>query len=704
MKRSIIVLCVLLLACNVYAQKKTVLKDTPADVKEKKDSVVVKNSLKLISRVGDKSVKLRWALTRPLGWKECNRYGFKVERYTLVRDTTWLLVPELHVLADPLLARPLEEWETLAKQDNYAAIMAQTLYGKTMQVDITDKNPVTQIVNDINDLEQRYSLSMMAGDMSFEAAKMAAWGFEDLSVKKNERYLYRIIPLAPVTQITIDSAFVLVRMEEYKPLPAPSKPDIVFSDSAATIGYNYFLLRDTYTAFHVERSMDKGKTFQQISKTPVAGLNEKKTQEGYRFYFTDKLQDNTTEYMYRIKGITSFSEIGPVSPSVRGKGISSVTAFPHITSSILNAEGHAELKWEFDDVNVKNIKGFDLNHSTRNEGPYTVVRANISPLDRKLVYKKLENSNYFSLTAVGVNGTRNTSPKRFLQLIDSIPPAPPIVKSAIVDSLGKVKVEWEANTEIDLLGYKLFRANNLTEEAYPITDSVFYQTATEDQLDPSMINRKIYYYVMALDKHYNESNFSKPAIVVRPDVTPPTAPIFKAYEITAEGVFLQWARCEDEDVAKHILIRKETTLNAVWITLAQFNDKTSSYTDKTAEAGKSYWYAILAKDESGLESVPLPPIKLKLPNNPDLVKVTLFKALPDVEGNKVAITWETYRTDIDHFELYKGNEEEPVTLWKVLDSKQRNITDNIKLNYKYEYMIRIVLKNGSTGVYSTVRF
>ena len=353
---------------------------------------------------------------------------------------------------------------------------------------------------------------------------------------------------------------------------------------------------------------------------------------------------------------------------------------------------------------MKTTKGFELNHSMLNEGPYTVVEANIAPKTRKLVYKKLDNSNYFTITAVGIHGEKHTSPKRFLQLIDSIPPAPPVVLTAIVDSLGKVSVEWKISPEKDLLGYKVFRANNLVEEPFIITDSVYFKTSIEDQLHPSMINRKIYYYVIALDKHFNQSDFSKPAIVIRPDVTPPTAPIFTSYEITSEGVFLQWARCEDEDVAKHILIRKETTMNAVWITLAQFKDKTANYTDKTAEAGKSYWYAILAKDESGLESVPLPPIKLNLPNNPDLVKVTLFKALPDVEGTKVAITWETDRTDIDHFELYKGNEEEPVTLWKVLDSKQRDITDNIKLNYKYEYMIRIVLKNGSTGVYSTVRF
>ena len=331
-------LMVLLSTTGVQAQKKTApKKQTSTNVETKtenkaedkttnKDSIVLKNSLKLLTRVGEQSVKLRWALEKSLGWKACNEYGFRVERYTLVRDTTWLARPELTVLSDPYKARPVAEWETLAKQDDYAAIMAQTLYGKEMQVDMSDNNPLTQIVTESQDLEQRYTLSMLASDMSFEAAKMAAWGFEDVNVKKNERYLYRIIPLAPLNQVKIDSAFVVVRMDEYKPLPAPGKPDILFSDSLATLGYSYFLLKDTYLAFHVERSTDGGKTFVQITKTPVTGMNEKKTQDSYRFYFSDKLSDNTTEYTYRIKGVTSFSDIGPVSPSVKGKGISRITA------------------------------------------------------------------------------------------------------------------------------------------------------------------------------------------------------------------------------------------------------------------------------------------------------------------------------------------------------------------------------------------
>lgn len=692
----------------VQAQtKKTVSKKQPVVAEKqpvKNDTSAIKNTLQIISSISEHSVKLRWSLSGPNGWKACNTYGFRVERYTLKRDTSWLPTPELMVMADPYKARPLEEWETLAKKDDYAAIMAQALYGKDMQVEINDNNPLTQVVSQTQDLQQRFTLSMLACDMSFEAAKLSAWGIEDQTVKKNERYFYRVIPLTPITSLQVDSAFVVVNMNDYKALPAPTRPDIIFSDSLATIGFNYFLYKDIYMAFHIERSTDGGKTYEQLTKTPVTAMNVKKGQESFQFFYTDKLKDNSTEYSYRLKGVTSFSDIGPASPSVKGKGISRVSAFPHLISTILNEKGEAELEWEFDVENEPKVKEFTINHSTRNEGPYKVVQSGLGVTVRQFTIKKLENSNYFSITAVGKNGEKRTSPVRFLQLIDSIPPVPPEIISATIDSTGKVTVKWKANTEKDLLGYKVFRANTLNEEAYPLDDTIIKVVVRQDQLDPSMINRKIYYSVMAFDKRYNQSIKSKPFEVVRPDVTPPTPPIFKDYTITDHGIRLNWVVCTDEDVAKHILLRKEVAKNATWFTVAQFKDTTSYYFDKSAEPGKSYWYAILAKDQSGLESLPTQPIKLNLPSDPAQLKVTAFKAVPSMDGMKVELQWQSDRTDIDHFDIYKGEEEAPVTLWKIPEGKQRVIKDSIKLNYRYQYMIRMVLKDGSTGVFSTVKF
>ena len=668
-----------------------------------KDTSIVHNALKMLTRIGETSVKLRWALESSAGWKSCNQYGFSVERYTVMRDSLWLEYPERVILAKPYKAKPLAEWETLAKQDNYAAIMAQTLYGADMQVDISDNNPLTQIVNQSQDLQQRYTLSLLAADMSFEAAKMSAWGYEDSTAKRNERYLYRIISLAPSEKVHIDSAFAVVNMQDFKALPIPGKPDVLFGDSLAVVGFNYFLLKDTYIAFHIERSEDGGKTFKQLTTTPVTGMNEKKGQESFQFFYSDKLSNNTSEYRYRIKGVNSFSEMGPVSVAVKGRGVSGISALPHITSCSINDKGAAEIEWEFDARNQEAVSGFELNHSIINEGPYKVLQKDLAPTQRKLTVKNPEASNYYTITAIGKNGQRHTSPKRFLQLVDSIPPAAPNVLSALVDSSGRVRVEWKANVEDDLLGYKVFRSNNLVEESYIVTDTIIFNTLFEEQLDGSMINRIIYYYIKALDKHFNESDFSIPAEAKRLDVTPPTSPVFTAFTVTEKGVHLEWARCEDSDVSSHSVLRKEIKTDAVWQMIAQFRDTTSQLTDKTAEKGSSYWYAVIAKDQCGLESIAVQPLKISLPGNPSDLKLTSFRAITNLDKNSAELQWSTNRTDIARFELYKGAGEEPVTLWKIVDGKQYSIKDILRPDLSYEYMIRMVLVNGSVGKFYTLK-
>lgn len=674
--------------------------------KEKAFAGTVQNSLQVITSFNEKSVKLRWALSSPIGWKDCNKAGFRVVRFTLKRDTNWLKVPEKKVLAEVYKPKPEAEWETLAKKDDYAAIVAQTLYGKDMQVDMEmkDGNPLTSIVNETQDLQQRYALSMLACDMSFEAAKLAAWGIEDTLVSKNERYLYRIIPLTNLKQVNIDSAYALVKMEKYRPLPLTGDPQVIFGDSMATISYNYFFLKDTYIAFHIERSDDKGKTYQQLTRTPVTGINEKKGEQNYQFYYADKLRDNTTEYSYRIKGVTSFSETGPASTAVNGTGYRQVSVYPHITQSYINENGHAEIEWEFDPKSEADIKGFQLERSKTNGGRYKVLQANISPKSRKLVVKKLENSNYFTITAIGKKGEKHTSPKRLLLLVDSIPPAPPEVISARVDTAGNVTLEWKANTEADLFGYKVFRANNEKEEPYPVTDTVYHQTVITEKLNASMGNRKIYYFVVALDKRYNQSKFSKRAEVERPDVTPPTSPIFTSYEVTKQGVKLTWGICQDIDVAKHVLLRKQAASDSKWEVIANFKDTTSLYIDKLAEPGKAYFYAIIAKDKSGLESPPLKPVRVNLPGDPSKMTVNSFTAVPDPEGNSIELIWETERKDVKQFELYKGEGEEPVTLWKVLAGDLRKIKDTIKPDLHYQYQIRMVMQNGTTGIFKQLNF
>lgn len=91
-------------------------------------------SVQLISRSLPDKVRLRWAVDEPNGWKTANELGFMVERSTISRNGEAVVPIERKLLTpSPLKPKPLEEWETLANQDQNAAILAQALYGQTFE-------------------------------------------------------------------------------------------------------------------------------------------------------------------------------------------------------------------------------------------------------------------------------------------------------------------------------------------------------------------------------------------------------------------------------------------------------------------------------------------------------------------------------------------------------------------------------------------
>ena len=91
-------------------------------------------SVKVISRTQQDRVLLRWAVDQPQAWKEANTLGFLIERSTISRNGEAVVPIERSMLvAGPLKPKPLEAWETLATQDQNAAILAQALYGDSFE-------------------------------------------------------------------------------------------------------------------------------------------------------------------------------------------------------------------------------------------------------------------------------------------------------------------------------------------------------------------------------------------------------------------------------------------------------------------------------------------------------------------------------------------------------------------------------------------
>ncbi|HEX6428615.1 MAG TPA: hypothetical protein VF008_13050, partial [Niastella sp.] len=427
-------------------------------------------ALRMIGRADSTkgTIYLRWASVTPKAWKINNNHGFILERYTVIRNKQMLAVPEKLVLSpSPLKPRPLDDWETLAKKDQNAAVIAQALYGSDFDVSINEKG-AAKIMAQSQELEQRFSFSMYAADNSFEGALMAGWGFVDKNVKADEKYLYRLKTAAPSKLLGPDSIGVFISPSEYEPLPAVQEVIAKFGNKGVMLTWDIQMLSQYFGSYYVEKSADGGASFKKVNGLPVSNFDNG-TGKQARMYFMDSLPENGKEYQYRVVGINPFGQSGPPSSVLKGQGKEMLMAVPNIRNAYVDKKGLLQVNWVFDEKANNAIRGFQLKRADNIKGPYENFGDTLTALRRTATMKEeLGASNYFMLTALAKEGESSTSFPVLVQPEDSIPPAIPSGLKAVIDTNGVVTLTWTSNTEKDLMGYKVFRAQKVGEELVPL--------------------------------------------------------------------------------------------------------------------------------------------------------------------------------------------------------------------------------------------
>jgi len=691
MKFKFIIILFLLVIARGYAQ-----------VVNNKDSVSEKKiEIQVIARVQKNKILLRWAVNDPLAWKKLNKYGYSLERYTVTRDNKTLEKPEKLILAKVIKPEPLETWEKLIEVNDEAAIVAQALYGEDFA--ITGADNLQSIINLSEDMQQRFTFALYTADKDYEIAKKAGLGFEDLTPKQNEKYIYRISSNVPEAEMNIAYGGVFVSLKEYEPLPKPMDFTANFTDSSTMLSWNFKILAHEYGSYYVERSTDR-KNFKRVTEKPYTSLNQQNSSNN-RIFYIDSIANNIS-YSYRIQGISAFGELGPYSEIVTGKAKKILKFVPHLTVKEFKDDTTVNLIWEFPEEGNSEISGFELNRSDEDEGKYTTVVKNIPAKSRNVIYNKLLGTNYFTLTAIGKNGSNRTSFAMLVQPVDSIPPSKPIGLKGVIDSLGVVKLTWTHNTEKDLLGYRVYKAYNPDEEYSQVTVSPSEPNTFEDKVVIKTLNSKVYYKIIAVDYRYNMSDFSEPLILKKPDLIPPASPAFTKYEIKDGSIFLEWANSASEDVAVHQLYRKENDQKD-WALVFETKNKEEKFQDKSVKDGSLYNYAIFAKDESNLVSNPSPGVNLLVPKYSVMPSVKGFFAQANKTTNTIDLSWEYSNNEVDSFEIYKASDKDALQLIQIVVGKTKRLSDpTITINTTYKYGIRAVFKDGRTSQmdFYTIKF
>ncbi len=660
--------------------------------------VAEEESVKVMARIKDNKVMLRWGVTTPSAWLKANQYGYHIIRYTLSSNGTRLSSPEKKMLTStPILPGVLSSWENMASTNDYAAILAQAIYGESFIVEgMQEEGDIGRIVNKSKEIEQRFSFALFAADMSFEAAKMAALGFEDPTIQPGEEYLYKIETAIPDTLLKVSSGSVVIKSEKPEPLPAPVDLIAVPNDKTILLTWDYEMFKSTFTSYFVERS-DNSKDFTRLGDIPLVNLSDKSESRTQRMQYVDTLAQNDKMYYYRVRGISPFGEESLPSEIVSAKGFKKLSALPHISKYTIEDSNKLNIEWEFLKEAESEITGFELNWSTQEEGPYKVVKSDIFPNVRSTLYNgELAASNYFRIAAIGKNNQRSESMAAFIQTVDSIPPAAPVGLVGTIDTLGIVKLEWQANAEKDILGYRVFKANLEKEEVSQITVSPIQKNNFTDTVAVKSLNSKVFYTIVAVDQRFNLSNYSEKIVIKKPDLVPPSSPIFTDYKIMKDGVFLQWIRSSSNDVVSHQLFRQNTGEPEKGWQLILKTDTITTYTDKNLAANTKYRYAIFAEDDSKLRSLPSTPITVVSSTSVldnDLVKG--FTLVADRENNKINLNWRKMPSEVSEILVYRSKKDEDPILWKQIPGSIHRLEDtSVSPNNIYVYHIKAMTVNG----------
>lgn len=663
---------------------------------------IIDPKIELLGRAQKDHITLRWAPNTAELWKQANEYGMHLERHTIIRDGKTLPTPELKTYPNLFKPLPLEEWEKISEDDDYALVAAQAIHGESFDLTEDMSSDISRAINQTKELEQRHLFALFAADQSKDVALASGLMLEDYDVKENEKYLYSISCPLPPDIPAIDTGYVYLGLEDYFELPAPTGVKAETQEGNIILSWECRRFSDFYNSFIVERSNDDGKTFESITSTPIVSpLNDRGEIPEYMFK-GDTAGQLQKAYLYRVKGINPFGEISPPSKTVSATINPKLNAQPRIINAFGMEDGSMQILWDFPEAQRDSIEGFKLKRSDKINGQYTVLENSLKATDSLTIDPNPLPSNYYLIVAFDQFGNESLSLPFLGMLEDSIPPAPPTGLIGSIDSSGILSLKWKSNLEEDVIGYRVYEANFKNEEFIQITNEAVLDTTYTDSIFLNTLNHQLFYKITAIDGHFNPSGFSETITVERPDFVAPAPAQFTNITSEEEGIQLSWTPSISDDIASHTIFRKSKDDDG-WKPIASFKseEKTSSFVDENIVAKTQYAYLIVAKDKAGNESTLSKPVTIASSAVVAVLEIEQVKAKADRTARAITITWKHEAEEVHKYLVYRAVKGEKLSLLKEVASSEKTFLDKkIEANTKYIYRVQAAMNSGALSAFS----
>ncbi len=656
---------------------------------------IAKNSttpeIKIIYKILDSGIKLRWAPKSKEQWWYLKNKGFDI--YRARYDDALPSGKDYKLIKSNVSLLPQQDFEeTIDDPDvnDYFKIIGMASYGEWESVK-PGSSPMGNWGHRVEELESRYLAVMYSCDMNFAAAEAAGLAYYDTEAPKGKNVVYKIV----ITQDTIyRPLFKVVLQADQKKQLTPNIARGIEKENQVVLQWSRAVNERLFTAYYIEKSKD-GKSFKRINDKPYINPESETMNNLLMISYIDSVENYDPHY-YRIIGIDAFGDESKPSIPLRLMGRDRTPPLlPTIDSIYLQENQKAiTLRWHFEDKS-DDLEKIYIKKGPKISGPFIPIgetsHVAIKYEDKNPIMSSVQ---YYQICVADTAKNMACTPGRNVIFNDRIAPQPPSGLVGSIDSNGVVFLSWNMGKEKDILGYFVHKSNGKGRVFTNMTNKPIRDTVWRDTITLHTLTEDVYYRVNVVDLRKNYSQFSNIIRLVKPDTIPPRPSIFKHYKVNKDNISLDYAISSSSDVTKVILVRTTVGSNKKKEVSLKRNSK--SYKDFDISPNTTYKYNLITFDDAGHQTAAPQLLNLKSLDNKTFHKVKLTYT---IDKNDLILNWDEPLGEVDFIKIYRGK-----TIKKMLTYKTVKEIDQFKTSSKTFYdqfvKIKIFYKNGVKSPFS----
>lgn len=533
---------------------------------------------------------------------------------------------------------------------------------------------------------------------SREAAIVSGLFYADKKVVRGERYTY-YLTAAGKGMNGILAQTVVASTDPYVFNKPRLKKDYYSKKSVIMAWDKIDTLKQFIPSYDVYRSEQKTSGYIKVNRDPVIALYDGPSiKDTMLVSSTDTTIEKGKSYYYKVRGVDIFGEFSPYSEPYLVTPKIPLEYEPIITQIEKSGSPYqVNLTWLIQPVDKENIASVSLFKSTKPDTLFVPLAPKLKLSDTTYTDKNLTKNNYYKVLVIGKAGDSLWSSPAYMLVPDSIPPAAPVIKTAICDSLGLVTITWSHNKEVDLYGFNIYRGNYKNEEFARINTLLKVDTVYVDTISLRVLDDAVYYELVALDDSYNRSPSSNIMKAKRYDTIIPTSAVFRTFKSNKEGILLEWGNSSSSDVVKTTLYRKLKD-ELSWHAYKVFARDTSSYTsfrDTALVRGKWYEYKLQTTDDDKLVSAFSNSLTIMAYDDGIRAELTDIKVKANTRKGIVKISWKYGNPGVKNFQVFRGqNDKKPIILQSVKPNVFEFYDRSLAPGATYTYIIKAEYLDG----------